>query len=96
MASYIVKCKACKAIRRVTPEKYGEGRFITYMLNGVTLWRSQTGWLNVPCACGKTMLGKAIQGYQSEQPCSPKCTGATGPVCECACGGFNHGGTHAP
>jgi hypothetical protein len=95
MPSYIVTCKHCKAVRRVTPDIHGNRRARRYTLEGVRLQMSQTGWLNVPCVCGRTMLGKAIQGYASEQPCSAKCTSATGHVCECSCAGVNHGGAHS-
>jgi hypothetical protein len=95
MAMFIVTCKTCKAVRRVTPTLQGERGHRTYTLEGVTLWRSQTGWLNVPCTCGGTLLGKVIQGSFSNQPCSPKCTSATGFVCECTCNGANHGGKYA-
>lgn len=30
----------------------------------------------------------------SKHKCDPRCTGATGPVCVCACGGANHGADH--
>ena len=44
-------------------------------------------------SCGKEMIKKEIKGYtNTEIACSPKCEGATGHVCECECGGLNHGG----
>ncbi|WP_289009064.1 hypothetical protein [uncultured Thermomonospora sp.] len=32
--------------------------------------------------------------YNPEKICSPRCMGATGPACDCSCGGENHGGRH--
>ena len=30
--------------------------------------------------------------YNGEKPCNARCMGASGPACECACAGANHGG----
>lgn len=39
---------------------------------------------------------KSVQGHVNEAvPCNSKCTSATGPHCECRCGGANHGGQYA-
>lgn len=32
--------------------------------------------------------------YSAQRVCSAKCMGASGPNCECACAGANHGGNH--
>jgi hypothetical protein len=50
------------------------------------------------CAgCGGTRFDfNIIRGSFSEAvKCGPRCTGAVGPSCECACGGENHGAGHA-
>lgn len=37
-----------------------------------------------------------VQGvFNDAKVCTEKCMGATGPSCECECGGENHGGRHA-
>lgn len=42
------------------------------------------------------MYWTALDGtYNPGKPCSARCTGATGPACDCSCGGENHGGRHA-
>jgi hypothetical protein len=33
----------------------------------------------------------AVKGHLSETRCGARCTGATGPDCECECAGANHG-----
>lgn len=33
--------------------------------------------------------------YNPVKECSARCTGATGPACDCSCGGENHGSRHA-
>jgi hypothetical protein len=37
----------------------------------------------------------ALHGAVSEHKCNAACMGARGPVCECSCGGSNHGAWHA-
>jgi len=41
--------------------------------------------------CGRYFRGQRIEGKVSEKECGEKCQSATGPACECKCGGENHG-----
>jgi hypothetical protein len=42
--------------------------------------------------CGMYLRGDRIVGKHSDKrECGAKCTGATGPACECKCSGENHG-----
>lgn len=49
------------------------------------------------CACGgrMTYMGRVersrVVASDHRCPCDERCTGATGPSCECSCGGENHG-----
>lgn len=43
------------------------------------------------CECGRPIRWRAIAGRKNGTPCSAKCTGSKGFVCNCACGGANHG-----
>jgi hypothetical protein len=43
----------------------------------------------------RMFFGQRIQGFKNEIPCSKKCLNAAGHVCECSCGGVNHGGKWA-
>ena len=46
-------------------------------------------------ACGRTRTeSNLIKGHVSDHICDPRCTGAKGHDCECACGGANHGKDH--
>jgi hypothetical protein len=48
------------------------------------------------CECGRLALVKPIKGrIKPAIVCDSRCTGATGPACDCSCGGDNHGGAHA-
>lgn len=78
--------------------------------NGIPWRRSSTQWydsdhsdapenrhpgLSTCRHCGKTLLMSPVAGTLREDvPCSAKCTGATGHVCDCACGGLSHGAAH--
>ena len=48
-------------------------------------------------ACGerKVLRGSLVKGKTNPtKTCTPRCEGATGFDCECACGGDNHGAAH--
>lgn len=96
MARFILRCKRCKHTVRTEAEKISK-----------TMWRLSDGstqygggvasdYISLPCSCGKgTLLGRKVQGFVTEQACNVKCTSAVGHICECSCGGENHGGRHA-
>lgn len=47
-----------------------------------------------PCPkCAKKVRGTRVIGIRTAHECDPRCMGATGPRCECSCGGANHGGS---
>jgi hypothetical protein len=53
----------------------------------------RAGW--IVCGCGARAVARFMDVRIVESmECSTKCTGATGPVCSCSCGGENHGGRH--
>jgi hypothetical protein len=46
---------------------------------------------------GKEAKGRLVKGTLDEShPCDPRCTGAVGSECVCACGGANHGADNDP
>ena len=48
------------------------------------------------CECGRALFLKRVAGKLNRAVvCNAKCHGATGHVCECSCGGKNHGMSHA-
>lgn len=44
--------------------------------------------------CGHKVALKRVQGVVTDHVCNAKCMSSTGPVCECSCGGKNHGAGH--
>lgn len=44
------------------------------------------------CACGRELHFRDVKGtIVADKPCNAKCIGSIGHVCECQCGGKNHG-----
>lgn len=54
------------------------------------------GSLAVRCReCGTARRAKAVLGrYSAKKMCNTKCHASTGPLCECSCGGRNHGAAY--
>ena len=46
------------------------------------------------CICGNQISGDEITGVSTSHKCDPRCVNAIGPLCECSCGGKNHGGAY--
>lgn len=43
------------------------------------------------CKCGRKLVVHVIVAEAGDRACDPRCTGAIGHICVCACGGENHG-----
>lgn len=57
--------------------------------NGQKIWRWQTSHV---CSCGKEVHLRPVAGRVSpDHKCGAKCLNSKGHVCECSCGGANHG-----
>ena len=41
--------------------------------------------------CGQEMTAKVLKGTVNEHKCGAKCRNSKGHVCDCSCGGKNHG-----
>jgi len=73
--SWVATCPRCKTHRRV------EAGDTAAILNGAPL---------LVC-CGATVPAKLAKGTANDTKCGAKCTGSKGHVCDCSCGGKNHG-----
>ncbi len=60
-------------------------------------YHPRTGDLVINCrGCGVAKYATMVRGtYSAKHICSGKCLASTGFVCECSCGGKNHGAGHA-
>jgi hypothetical protein len=94
---YIAKCKACgchtsglsagQDARRLKDDPQRAGAVYTHSSGSIVL----------DCRkCGKPRYAKPVRGKVSEKhQCNTKCLESTGFICECSCGGKNHGASHS-
>jgi hypothetical protein len=47
------------------------------------------------CACGRQFGFASVVGRTTDHECDARCMSATGHLCECSCGGANHGAAYA-
>ncbi len=62
---------------------------------GWTMHVGDVCWYGECPGCGEVrfLRGKLVKGkLNPAKTCTPRCESATGPNCECACAGANHGG----
>ena len=45
-------------------------------------------------SCNRERKGAAVKGTVTDHKCNAKCLASTSGVCECSCGGANHGKSH--
>jgi hypothetical protein len=101
----IWKCSRCKSVvaHDYTASKTLIGTDRTY---GSPIWsrvtetrivdgvRRDVSW-DAACPCCKGHRKSAtVKGVVTEHECDARCMASTGPVCECSCGGKNHGRSH--
>jgi hypothetical protein len=86
-------CKRCKRTHRQTGTRtVREERTDRTFLRPHRVTR-YTGLVEVVC-CGRSVGMVDIRGRKTDHECDERCLSATGPNCECACGGANHGASH--
>lgn len=97
---YIGKCKSrgCKSamrashpeVQQITHAEYTAGDFDparAFSVHGVNVLAR--------CAEHGNYLLRYLRGrLRDDVTCDARCTGATGPNCDCSCGGANHGANH--
>jgi hypothetical protein len=66
----------CGAVVRLLDDRSGEEFFVTCP----------------ECQSLRRVKVSRVAGLDSSKECNARCTGATGPSCECKCRGENHGG----
>ena len=96
---YRCKRKSCGKVRRVEYPLLrsvdlggGHTRKIFYRLD---LFRGEVlAGHDAVCVCGSQVSGDEVKATPSNHPCDPRCINATGSICECSCGGKNHGGAY--
>lgn len=74
-ATWILRCRRCKAHRR---------------LDAGTVAPKVNRAAYLTC-CGDQMDARPLKGVVTDHKCNAKCLGSRGHICECSCGGKNHG-----
>ena len=103
----IGRCRRCRQGRKVeaqpghVPARTGRDRtwcpagVPAFLISGAVYRAAEDAFqvgVQVPCGCGGSVFLRPLIGkVNSRRACDGRCTGATGPRCECACGGENHG-----
>lgn len=91
------KCRICKKQHSVLVTRTSKSTYRSDMIKCVSQHTTSTingrplAWDSVTC-CGKPVEIKAVKGTRNaEIECGAKCLSSKGHVCECSCGGKNHG-----
>lgn len=89
--------KGCRHIRRVDIARSGSTGDRFGNIRPVSITRDHLA-ATVDGACpdhgAVTIRVTPIKGTATDHTCDDRCMSARGPVCECACGGSNHGAAH--
>jgi hypothetical protein len=82
--TWLGRCKRCST----------KGHPVGVRTDAAHLWN---GWMVAVCdGCGSFVNVAPVAGtYNPAKVCNARCMGATGPACDCSCGGANHGGRWA-
>ena len=107
---FVGRCKRCKTGHRAEVTETVRSYTTTYRtVQGYPMDRTERRYrypgstesgtaattYRVTCGCGATVHLKRVRAVVNDHVCNAKCTNATGPCCECSCGGKNHGAGHA-
>ena len=98
---FVGKCRRCKTFHKVEGVLVKDFHCKNKAMCGThqaDLWKGK--WVvTVECTCidrttnRRTLvqLAKVFAAFESTHECGARCINATGPSCECACRGKNHG-----
>lgn len=98
----IARCSRCKTTRsrlvtRTTRVTYYGRPFPKRHAHSVDTidGKTPTGHAGL-CGCNREIYFRDVKGVTNpDHNCDARCLSATGHNCECACGGRNHGASHA-
>jgi hypothetical protein len=87
---YVARCPRCKTGHAEDIASDGYASEFLY-LTSVRGGGHQAHRSCRSCGCGLYVWRRVSGRYSDARKCDARCTGATGPDCECQCGGHNHG-----
>jgi hypothetical protein len=91
---FVGKCKCGKGLAHLALELIVTPNASSYMwLVGANVAHVyDNGACLIPCECGKRMRIFEVRGkFSAKHVCNAKCLASKSGVCECSCGGKNHG-----
>lgn len=90
---YITRCRSCGATSSTLTTDLGRGSEDRGRL--VIDEKGESGIIGayaLRCACGKLNRVNPVRGkYKASVECNSKCHNSKSGICECSCGGKNHG-----
>lgn len=91
---YIARCKACACATSGLTSGQNPRRAKSDPLRTGAVYTHANGSLVLDCRkCGGARYANPVRGkFSAKHVCSAKCISSTGTICECSCGGKNHGG----
>ena len=94
---YIAKCKTCNCFTSALTSGQNPLREKDDPKRTGGVYTGLMGDLTVDCRkCGKGRRAKSVRGtFSKKHECNAKCLSSTGGVCECSCGGKNHGASYS-
>lgn len=89
---YIAKCKGCN----IHSSALSKGQDVLKARAPGVVYQDNMGWFRIDCRkCGEPQTSRMVKGKVSQKhECNAKCLSSTGGVCECSCGGKNHGASY--
>jgi hypothetical protein len=93
---YLAKCKACDCVTSGLSAGQDARRTKGDPQRGGAVYTHANGAVVMDCRqCRQPRRAVPVRGvYRPDHACDSKCMASKGPVCECACGGRNHGASY--
>lgn len=89
---YTVHDVTVEVTRRVHTSHMGEtSTYSRRTIDSSVQWDAHAKRLYLHCTCGQNVYGEQFKMTVTTHKCGAKCTHSKGHVCDCSCGGANHG-----
>ena len=97
MNRYIAKCRHCQCVTSGLTEGQNPRRTKSDPQRTGAVYTHGMGSIVLDCRkCGEARRAFLVRGkFSAKHQCNDKCMSSTGTLCECSCGGKNHGGAYA-
>ena len=89
---YVVHDVTVEVTKRIHTSHMGDtATYSRRTIGSPVQWDAHTKHLYLHCACGQNVYGEQFKATVTAHVCGSKCTHSKGFVCDCSCGGKNHG-----